>query len=568
MNSWFSKNKTICLISIPLILTLFMFTIGFAFSLETKLPEFTIKSVEDTANGLKIEIEKIRTVVSYQVQIYNEENTLIKEQTSTESTLLIENLSLDYQEKVTVKATIKNENNEVRESENTLTYQNTNPAFRKEKIYFSKNENVSFEILGDYENLTYEIYDLGEKIKEEKVSASLIILENNFFKSGHMKYEIDLKKEGKLLHTMNFYIGAPIIGNINVKNYKEESPWDDLTISYEGGTNATEIQVELIEENGFSKSLVYDNEGTLTISADYLKENTRYTIYLRAIYKDYKELSKFDSFTVQITEKQYTEPVYVNTNYKNVKKGSIIELKSRTPNANIYFTTDGSIPTKESFLYQNPMMIDEDVTIKAIAVSNNHYDSEVNTYDFHIGEKQLVVYLSPSNQYANYGVKSVGYSTEKIMMNKLTDKIVKILKEHNVVVYRNNPSAHLNDWNAESNYVKADLHLAIHSNGSVLHDTKGMEIYVDKPTSPSLSIASNLYENLYAIYPNKDATTDRGVKFAQGSLGEANDSYVRNGTLIEIAYHDDYEDALWIVSKMDEIAENLASTILEFYQVS
>jgi N-acetylmuramoyl-L-alanine amidase len=196
------------------------------------------------------------------------------------------------------------------------------------------------------------------------------------------------------------------------------------------------------------------------------------------------------------------------------------------------------------------------------------YDSDINTYDFHIGEKQLVVYLSPSNQYANYGVSSTGFTNEKAMMNKITDSLQKYLKENGVKVYRNNPSTDINTWLSESNYVKSDLHLAIHSNASENHDVHGMEMYVDSATSKSLSIANKIYNNLYQIYPNKDETSNRGVKYSNKSLGEANDSFISCGTLIEIAYHDDYDDALWMVNNIDAIAKNIGDSILEYYQVN
>lgn len=94
-----------------------------------------------------------------------------------------------------------------------------------------------------------------------------------------------------------------------------------------------------------------------------------------------------------------------------------------------------------------------------------------------------------------------------------------------------------------------------------------MEIYVDKPTSKCLSIASNIYSGLYDIYPYRDEISNRGVKYADGSLGEVNDNYIKCGALIEIAYHDNYYDAIWIVNNMEEIAQNIADSILKFYQI-
>ena len=85
-------------------------------------------------------------------------------------------------------------------------------------------------------------------------------------------------------------------------------------------------------------------------------------------------------------------------------------------------------------------------------------------------------------------------------------------------------------------------------------------------SSPSFAIASNIYENLWQIYDGKDNKDyKRGIKYARGSLGEANDDFVRCGSLIEIAYHDEEHDALWVVNHVREIGENLAQTIISYY---
>ncbi|WP_175639232.1 chitobiase/beta-hexosaminidase C-terminal domain-containing protein [Metabacillus schmidteae] len=72
-----------------------------------------------------------------------------------------------------------------------------------------------------------------------------------------------------------------------------------------------------------------------------------------------------------------------------------ITLKTSTPGTKIYYTTDGSTPTKKSKLYSVPITVNEDVTIKAFAIrgnvnehaftkSNGKTNSEVVTltYDF------------------------------------------------------------------------------------------------------------------------------------------------------------------------------------------
>ena len=152
------------------------------------------------------------------------------------------------------------------------------------------------------------------------------------------------------------------------------------------------------------------------------------------------------------------------------------------------------------------------------------------------------------------------------IMNKIADVVQQNLTEKGVIVYRNVPSAGINAWNAESNYVKADFHLAIHSNASGTRLARGIEIYVDKETSKALSIASVIYENLWQIYDGNDNPLyDRGIKYARGSLGEVNEDFLPCGSLIEVAYHDQYDDALWIMQNIENIGNNIANSIYSYY---
>ena len=341
-----------------------------------------------------------------------------------------------------------------------------------------------------------------------------------------------------------------------------------MVLNYEGGINATSLVVNLYEKNKLVNNYEtsYTRNG-IVLPAGFFKENTEYTLDLIAVYKDYYELAKSDRVSISVGEKDTVSPVYVNYNYKNIKENTKVSLSTNTIGATIYYTLDGSEPTFNSLIYKGPLIINKDVTIKAKAVRKNMYDSVVNIYDFHIGEEDLVVYLSPSNQYANYGIKESGYTTEKDMMNKLTNYLEAYLKSNGVKVYRNNSNGDINTWISESNYVKSDLHLALHSNASNEHTAHGIEMYIDNESSKSLSIASKIYNNLYSIYPNKGKYTNRGVKYSGKSLGEANDYFIPCGTLIEIAYHDYYDDAKWMVDHLEEIAKNIGDSILDYYQI-
>src|SRR5699024_3169354 len=61
------------------------------------------------------------------------------------------------------------------------------------------------------------------------------------------------------------------------------------------------------------------------------------------------------------------QPVYATPDAGTVPTGTDITLETRTDDADIYYTTDGSDPAEHGEHYTGPIQIDEDVTIKAIA---------------------------------------------------------------------------------------------------------------------------------------------------------------------------------------------------------
>jgi M6 family metalloprotease-like protein len=66
----------------------------------------------------------------------------------------------------------------------------------------------------------------------------------------------------------------------------------------------------------------------------------------------------------------------------NYPRWTQIELSTTTPEASIYYTMDGSTPDQSSTLYQSPITIDHNFTLKAIAYSSGNSPSQVSTYNY------------------------------------------------------------------------------------------------------------------------------------------------------------------------------------------
>jgi predicted extracellular nuclease len=80
--------------------------------------------------------------------------------------------------------------------------------------------------------------------------------------------------------------------------------------------------------------------------------------------------------------------VTASPNGGDVEKGQIVKLSTRTEGAAIHYTIDGSDPTEQSTLYNDNegITINEDISLKAIAVKNGLNNSDIVTFEYKIGQ--------------------------------------------------------------------------------------------------------------------------------------------------------------------------------------
>jgi MYXO-CTERM domain-containing protein len=65
--------------------------------------------------------------------------------------------------------------------------------------------------------------------------------------------------------------------------------------------------------------------------------------------------------------------------------GQTIALSDVTPNATIYYTTDGSMPTSASAVYSGPIHIAANETVRAIAAGGGYASSSVSSASYTMG---------------------------------------------------------------------------------------------------------------------------------------------------------------------------------------
>lgn len=173
------------------------------------------------------------------------------------------------------------------------------------------------------------------------------------------------------------------------------------------------------------------------------------------------------------------------------------------------------------------------------------------------------VYLSPSTQQGNIGYGN--YGTEEERMNQIADVVQYELERNGLTVARNSPDQTLQEVVAESNALNPKIHVAIHSNASATGQARGAEIYVHRYGGEAERLAQDIFQFLSALTP----TDDFGVK--EGYTAFSGQGYYElrrtraPAVLIEVAFHDNPEDAEFIMNNIYEIGVAIAKGILEYF---
>ncbi len=554
-----------------------MFSIYITYNIKTQnLSDFNIISLDDTKGFLTLSYSKSKNAKSYTIDIIKD-NEIIKELISDKEEVEIDYLDVPYNSLLDIKVTAHNIYGSTKLNSNKYTYLYNDATFKTtNKIYPDTNKDFYLEIDGYKDTKEYKlvITDGHNNLYETKLTSEYAYIDSNKLKkhTGRLTAML-INSNNRVTSSFTFYVNIPIVSNLYITSPNDNytTRYNDVRINLKGGKNANNYKAIItnITDNIVNTIKVSRINDEILIPSSNFQENKSYNIEIHAIYEDYEEISSKASININMGIKESMDAPIPSHNPYKIKKGTKVSLITRkTDEVKIYYTLDGSNPNTSSFLYTEPIEIDSNIILKTYAQSNNRYDSAIKTYKFNIDESNPIIYLSPSNQDGNYGITKY-YGTEMYQMNLLTDEIEKILRTNNITVYRNNPKKDINYWNSESNYYKADLHLAIHSNASSSNkqgQNKGPTIFIDNENSNTFGIAKYIVDNVWSIYPyNYNENYYHGVEYSHDRLGEANDLFVRNGTLIEIAYHDNVDDANWIVDYRNEIAKVIAECIIKYY---
>lgn len=172
------------------------------------------------------------------------------------------------------------------------------------------------------------------------------------------------------------------------------------------------------------------------------------------------------------------------------------------------------------------------------------------------------IFLSPSTQQNNPYV--IGGSEEEYM-NRLADAMEPYLRASGIGFTRNNPDATVGQAIRDSNAGRYDLHLALHSNAAGeanAGQVRGVDMYYYPGSSRGERAADLLADNMKRIYP----LPDRVRTVPTTSLVEVARTNAPT-VLMEIGYHDNPEDAVWIRDNIPAIARNIVQALTEYFDI-
>lgn len=535
------------------------------------LKSFKITNLTNVNTKYHLEYEKTTNATVYEVIIYDESSEIIFNEKTTENVVDFDLNNLRYDEKYKLVIYAYDKNGESISVKNPYEFTYTEPSFSKDNnLVLDNNEDYTLYIDGELnkDNKNYQIglYDNNILIYKEEIKDNEYIIKQKYFNGLTQTLTAKLFDNDTEINSITLYSNTSPISDITIVSPQNDALLDyqDVPLTFTGGDNATEYILEIFKDDILIKEVSL-NQNRAIISSEFFVKDNNYTFKIKAKYLDYESYSKEATVSFKMKEKETLLPVYINKDSNYVKENSYITLNNPNNKGTIYYTLDGTDPNENSLVYENPILIKENTTIKTIIKEDKSYDSPVSTYSLNIGNKtDYKVYLSPSNQDGNLGVKSVGYTNEEKEMNDLSNYIEKRLKDYNIKVYRNNPNGNINLWVADSRYYGADLHIAIHSNASTNHTSKGIETWINDQTSDTYSLANMIQSDLMNIYYDKE-NGNRGVKYSNGALGETR--MPKFGILVEVAHHDYLEDAKWIMDNKELIGNTIADSILKYFGI-
>lgn len=160
------------------------------------------------------------------------------------------------------------------------------------------------------------------------------------------------------------------------------------------------------------------------------------------------------------------------------------------------------------------------------------------------------VYLSPSTKDKSFGINNFG--TEEFRMNQIADAVeTYLLQTGEFAVYRNVNGMTIDEIIKDSNDVKPNAHIAIHSG---YNNKAGTNCYVKVGDNQSNGIGKEVNKQILTIYHNKNI--DNGLTYDESiaEIHKVNSPAIK----IEVGSRENEQDVNWLISNIENIGRAIA----------
>lgn len=170
------------------------------------------------------------------------------------------------------------------------------------------------------------------------------------------------------------------------------------------------------------------------------------------------------------------------------------------------------------------------------------------------------IYLSPSTQPYNLYITG---GSEQDFMNRLANDMGPYLTASGISYVRKALSMSAAEAIAASNAGDYDLHLALHSNAmpeNLTGTQRGIIVFYNPTSSASKKASTLIAEELKKIYPLPEKVRVE----PSTSIGEVY-RVTAPAAFLEIGYHDNREDALWVSNHTEELAQSIVRALATYF---
>lgn len=163
------------------------------------------------------------------------------------------------------------------------------------------------------------------------------------------------------------------------------------------------------------------------------------------------------------------------------------------------------------------------------------------------------VYLSPSTKDKTFGINNFG--TEEFRMNQIADAVeTYLLQTGEFAVYRNVNGMTMHEIIKDSNDVRADAHVVIHSDSG---NKCGLNCYVKVGDNLSNGIGKEVYKHVHSVYHDKNI--ENGLTYDESivEIHKVNSPAIK----IVVGARENEQDVNWIISNVENIGKAIGKGI-------